>query len=110
MVGVEIDVNSVFTEWNDTSVWKVQVHLHIECHTEQSRSTWHAGLSALLVLLMDLARVLLVIRFGIPDPNARRNPQAVEMAADLVLEVSKQHSDVVQPSWTSLGNILNNVL
>ena len=66
-----------------------------ECHTEQSRSTWNVGLSALLVQRKDLGRVLLVNRFDIPDPNPKRNPQAVGNAATLVDYIPKQNLDAV---------------
>ena len=69
--------------------------LPIDSHTERSKSTWLVWSSALLVLRKDLGRVLLVNRFGIQYPSPRGNLQAVEIAADLIDEMSKQNLDPV---------------
>lgn len=73
----------------------MHVSLPMDCHTERSKSTWLVGSSGLLVLRKDVGRVLLVNRFGIPYPSPRRNLQAVEIAADVVDEMSKQKLDAV---------------
>ena len=82
----------------------------IDSHTERSKSTWLVGSSALLVLRKDLGRVLLVNRFGIPYPSPRGNLQAAEIAADLVVEMSKQDLDAVWPWRNLLGNIFSTLL
>ena len=95
LVGVEINRSVVHTGEDDTLAFKYMYHLPDGCHTERSKSTWLVRSSALLVLPKDVRRVLLANRFGTPYPSPRGNLQAVEIAAHVVEEMSKQNMDVV---------------